>query len=65
MIVSYKNKDTQNYFDGKEVRKFNSVDRELAYKRFDYLDSAQKLSDIPPLKSIHLQGKRKGQWAFH
>ncbi|MEW6234211.1 MAG: type II toxin-antitoxin system RelE/ParE family toxin [Candidatus Omnitrophota bacterium] len=67
MIQSYKDKETQQFFAGKEVRKFRSVDRALAYKRHDYLNAAHSLSDIPPLKSFHLHpltGNRKGQWAI-
>jgi proteic killer suppression protein len=67
MIISFRNKDTERFFEGKEVRKFRAVDRVMAYKRFDYLHTAQSLSDIPPLKSFHLhrlRGDRKGQWAI-
>ena len=67
MIKTYKDKATQRYFEGEEIRKFRSVDRNLAYKRHDYLNAANSLSDIPPLKSIHLHalsGSRKGQWTI-
>ncbi|MGH6735717.1 MAG: type II toxin-antitoxin system RelE/ParE family toxin [Methyloceanibacter sp.] len=46
---------------------FPGLDRELAVRRLNMLDSAVSLREIRPLKSVglhKLKGNRKGQWAI-
>jgi proteic killer suppression protein len=46
---------------------FPGLDRELAVRRLNMLDSAVSLREISPLKSVglhKLKGDRKGQWAI-
>lgn len=67
MIITFKNSETKDFYEGKDIHRFRSVDRKLAYKRLDYLNAVYRLLDFPPLKSIHLHplsGGRKGQWAI-
>ena len=67
MIKSFKNRATRRFYEGENVRGFGSLDRALALKRLDAINAATALSDLPPLKSVHLhrlKGDRRGQWAI-
>jgi toxin HigB-1 len=67
VIKSFRNRATQRLYEGENLREFRSLDRAMALKRLDALNAATALSDLPPLKSIHLhrlKGDRRGQWAI-
>ena len=67
MIKSFQNRAVQRLYDGQDPGGFRSLDRTLALKRLDALNAATALSDLPPLKSIHLhrlKGDRAGQRAI-
>ena len=67
MIKTFKNAASRKLYEGRKVGGFGGLDRSRAQERFDVLDAATRLEDIPPLKSIHLhplKGGRKGQWAI-
>jgi len=67
MIKSFKNSAAAKLYQEGKITGFRGLDVELAFERLDVLDAATSLSDIPPLRSIHLhrlKGKRKGQWAI-
>ena len=67
MIKTFRDTATRRFYEGYDVRRFRSVDRALASKRFDILNAATKLADIPPLKSVNLhplKADRRGQWAI-
>jgi len=66
MIKSYRNKATEKlHLTGKG--RFLGLDERLALRRLDYLDSVERLTDIPALKSLGfhaLKGDRKGQFSM-
>jgi proteic killer suppression protein len=66
MILSYRDKRTQAFADGKRVRKFQGFARQ-AFKRLDILDAATNLEDLRALPSNSLEAlkaDRKGQWSI-
>lgn len=66
MIQSFKNKQTQQLFDGKRVRVFQSFARQ-AEKRLRVLDAADKLEALMRLPSNRfkaLGGDRQGQYGI-
>jgi toxin HigB-1 len=66
VIKTYANRLTERFaVEGKS--KFAGLDGQKAMARLALLDSARRLDDIPPLKSVGLhalEGNRKGQWAM-
>jgi toxin HigB-1 len=66
VIKTYANRLTERFaVEGKS--KFTGLDTQKAMARLALLDSARRLDDIPPLKSVGLhalEGNRKGQWAM-
>ena len=66
MIRSWANSATRRFAEtGKS--KFSGMDEQMARRRLNLIDSISALSEIAPLRSIHLhslKGSRKGQWAI-
>jgi toxin HigB-1 len=65
MIVSFKDKRTQEFAAGKRVKAFAGFDRK-AEMRLDQLDSAMSLQDLdlPGNRLEALKGDRKGQYSI-
>jgi toxin HigB-1 len=66
MILSYRDKQTEAFANGKRVREFHSF-ADQAYKRLDILDAADNLEDLRALPSNYLEAlshDRKGQWSI-
>jgi proteic killer suppression protein len=66
MILSYRDKRTTDFAEGKRVRVFQSFRRQ-AEKRLDILDSATSFRDLRALPSNALEslmGDRKGQYSI-
>lgn len=65
MILSYRDRRTREFAEGKRVREFEAFRRQ-AEKRLDILDAATSLSDLQALPSNALEGlkgDRKGQYS--
>ena len=66
MIKSFKNKDTENLFDGVRVKKFQAFEQQ-ARRRLKILDAAISLESlflIPSNKAHALRGDRANQHAI-
>lgn len=66
MIKSFKNKETEKFYQGGKVKSFQSFQAQ-AERRLQILDSATCLDDLRNLSSNHfeaLHGKRKGQYSI-
>lgn len=66
VIRSWKDSATRRFAESGKGN-FSGLDRELAVRRLNTLDSAVSLQEISPLKSVglhKLKGDRKGQWAI-
>jgi toxin HigB-1 len=66
MIVSYRDKKTERFADGKFVREFSGFARQ-AEVRLDRLDAATSLRDLATLPGNRLealQGDRVGQYSI-
>lgn len=66
MILSYRNKRTKDFAEGKRVRDFESFRRQ-AEKRLDILEAATSLADLRALPSNALEalkGDREGQYSI-
>jgi proteic killer suppression protein len=66
VIKSWKDGATRRFAESGKGH-FSRLDRELAVRRLNMLDSAVSLQEITPLKSVglhKLKGDRKGQWAM-
>ncbi len=66
MILSYRDKRTRDFAEGKRVREFE-VFRSQAEKRLDILEAATSLADLRALPSNALEalrGERKGQFSI-
>jgi proteic killer suppression protein len=66
VIKSWKDGATRRFAESGKGN-FPGLDRELAVRRLNMLDSAISLKEISPLKSVglhKLKGDRKGQWAI-
>jgi proteic killer suppression protein len=67
VIKSWKDSATRRFAESGKGN-FAGLDRELAVRRLNMLDSAVSLQEISPLKSVglhKLKGDRKGQWAMN
>lgn len=67
MIKTWKNSATRNFAE-KGKNKFSGLDADAADDMIDALNAATALSDLSPLRSVHLhalKGDRKGQWAMN
>ena len=63
MIVSFKDKDTQELFNGNNVLKFRAIQRQ-AERKLLILENAKNINDlrVPPGNHLEaLSGDRKGQ----
>lgn len=66
MILSFKDKRTENFAAGAFVRDFQSFDRQ-AWKRLEILDAAISLAELGQLPSNRLEalkGDRAGQYSI-
>lgn len=66
MILSYLDKRTEAFADGRFVREFQGFDRQ-AWKRLEILDAATSLAELAALPSNRLEalhGSRKGQFSI-
>lgn len=66
MILSYRDKRTRDFAEGKHVRDFESFRRQ-AERRLDILEAATTLTDLRGLPSNALEalrGDRKGQYSI-
>ena len=66
MILSYRDKRTKAFAEGKRVREFEGF-RRHAEKRLDILDAATSLADLQVLPSNALEGlrgDRRGQFSI-
>ena len=66
MIVSYRDKKTERFADGKYVREFSGFARQ-AELRLDRLDAATNLRDVAALPGNRLEalkGDRAGQYSI-
>ena len=70
MICNFKDKRSQDIFDGlnsKTTRSFPAELHIIARRRLDYINSAGKLDDlkVPPGNRLHsLKGDLKGFWSI-
>ncbi len=66
MIKGFKDKKTEKFFSGQEVKEFSSF-RKVAERKLTMLDSASDLKDLrsPPGNRLEkLQGDRTGQYSI-
>jgi proteic killer suppression protein len=65
MIVSYRDKRTRDFAEGKRVKAFDGIARQ-AEMRLDQLDAAAALQDLalPGNRLEVLKGDRKGQYSI-
>ena len=64
MILSYRDKRTRSFAEGKRVKAFGGITRK-AEMRLDELDAATSLLDLdlPGNRLVALKGDRKGQYS--
>lgn len=65
MILSYRDKRTRDFAEGKRVKAFDGIQRKAEMK-LDQLDAATAISDlsIPGNRLEALKGDRKGQYSI-
>lgn len=66
MIRSFKCKDTELIYNGKEIKKWLAIHKQIE-KRLQILDGATRLDDLKYLPSNRfeaLKGNRKGQYSI-
>jgi toxin HigB-1 len=66
MIKSFKNKATQDFYQGKTAKQWQAFQKQ-AERRLQILDEATCLDDLKNLPSNHfeaLRGNRKGQFSI-
>jgi proteic killer suppression protein len=66
MIKTWRNTATRKLYESGKS-KFPGIDIEAAQDLMDAVNAAATLSDLSPLRSVHLhalKGARKGQWAM-
>ena len=66
MIVSYRDKRTTDFADGKRVKSFSGIERAVRLK-IDRLEAAvalQDLAGLPGNRFEALKGDRKGQYSI-
>ena len=65
-IATFKNKDTENFFAGKRIKKWEKFEK-LALLKITSLNAIASLEELAnrPGDFLHkLKGERKGQWAI-
>ena len=66
VIQSFRDRDTQAFFNGEPVRRFQAF-RDQARRKLDALDEAPRVEDLrePPGNRLErLAGGRRGQWSI-
>ena len=66
MIVSYRDKRTRDFADGKRVKAYSSIERSACLK-LDRLEAAVTLADLASLPGNRfeaLRGNREGQYSI-
>jgi toxin HigB-1 len=65
MIVSFRNKRTRDFFEGRRVKAFEGFERQAEMK-LDQLDAAMSVLDLrlPRNRLEMLKGDRKGQYSI-
>lgn len=66
MIVSYRDKRTRDFADGRRVKAFSAIER-AARLKLDRLEAALSLADLAALPGNRFQalrGDRKGQYSI-
>jgi proteic killer suppression protein len=66
MIVSFRDKRTRDFAEGKRVRAFSGIER-AARLKVDRLEAASSLNDLAALPGNRLEalkGDRKGQYSI-
>lgn len=66
MIRSFKDRNTEQFYNGRRVRAFEGFSEQAA-RRLAYLDSAESLKDLSGLRSNRLEslsGDRAGQYSI-
>jgi toxin HigB-1 len=66
MILTYRDKRTRDFAEGRRVREFEGFRRQ-AEKRLDIMDAATSLTDLQALPSNALEalkGNRQGQYSI-
>ncbi|MDE0704870.1 MAG: type II toxin-antitoxin system RelE/ParE family toxin [Rhodospirillaceae bacterium] len=65
MIVSFRDKRTQAFYNGRRVAAFSGFERS-AIRKLDQLDAALNIRDLarPGNRLEALKGDRKGQWSI-
>ena len=66
MIVSYRDKRTRDFAEGRRVRAFSGFER-AARLKLDRLEAAYSLSDLTVLPGNHfeaMRGDRRGQYSI-
>ena len=66
MIRTFKNKDTEHFYNGKSVKRWQAFAKQIE-KRLQILDQATCLEDLMGLPSNRLEslgGDRKGQYSI-
>ena len=66
MILNFRNKKTEVFARGDDVRAFQGFDRQ-GWKRLEILEAATSLNDLRSLPSNHLEalkGDRAGQFSI-
>lgn len=65
MIVSYRDKRTRDFAEGRRIKAFDGFERK-AQMKLDQLDAATSLTDLPlPGNRLEaLKGDRKGQYSI-
>jgi toxin HigB-1 len=67
VIKSFRDKETKKIFDGEYSKKFPPELQQIARRKIDMVDLANKISDlsVPPSNRLEqLFGDRKGQWSI-
>jgi toxin HigB-1 len=65
VIVSFQDKNTSGFYEGKRVAAFSGFER-VAQRKLDQLDAATSVGDLgrPGNNLEKLRGNREGQWSI-
>ncbi|MFK7846080.1 MAG: type II toxin-antitoxin system RelE/ParE family toxin [Rhodothermales bacterium] len=67
MIKSFRDRDTENIFARKRVKRYSLVIQKLAQRKLNLIDGADRIEDlrVPPGNRLEkLSGNRKGQYSI-